>query len=585
MRVQQARKTVKKAVPDQDAPKKRKISLMVLEKLKEVFGGEVKPVQHELKKYQPPQGVVPDSAIEDGSQYVIAMDRATSLFSFAKEHLCYNGFPGYPYLSDLATMSEYRSPVETTATEMTRKWIRLIAHGDVDRSEKIKTIEEELKRHRVRDLFRTAAEHDGFFGVGQIYVDIKGVKEGDRKKPLAKDAKGGLKGRLNGFKSIEPIWMAAYKYDSMSPTSKHFYKPEAWFVMGVEVHASRLLTLVSREVPDILKPAYNFSGISMSQLMEPYVRSWLRTRNAVSELLHTFSTSGIKTDMSTILSGESGDDVFARAELYNNFRDNRGLMLLDIESEEEFFQFNVPLSGLDKLQAQAQEQMAAPSHTPLVKLTGITPSGLNANSDGEIRVYGDYIHAAQENLFREPLTDVINLIQLDVFGVIDPDIDFEFEPLYQLDELQLATVRKMDAETGSILIADGALGREEERKRIANEKDSSYASINSDQPPPLPFDPNVQPDDGFNPAAPETEVSVKEPPEPLDSNVQESSLNGAQVGSMIEIVLQVAQGNLPRESGVNILASSFSISVEQADNIIGSAGKNFVVPVNNDIPS
>ena len=495
----------KKAVTAEEAPKKRKISLLALEKLREVVESTVpKLIRHKLKAYEAPPGVVPASAKAD-KDYGIAMDRAANLFSFANNHFCYTGFPGYPYLSELAQVSEYRSPVETTATEMTRKWIRLVAKGDDDKSEKIKVIEAALKKYKVRDVFRTAAEHDGFFGIGQIYIDIKGVKEKDKKTPLARDAKGGLKGKLNGFRTIEPVWAAAYKYDSLDPTSKYFYKPESWFVMGVEVHSSRFLTLVSREVPDILKPAYNFGGISMTQLMEPYVRSWLRTRNAVSELLHTFSTSGIKTDMSTILSGESGDDVFNRADLYNNFRDNRGLMLLDIESGEEFFQFNVPLGGLDKLQAQSQEQMAAPSHTPLVKLTGITPAGLNANSDGEIRVYGDYIHAAQENLFREPLSDVINVIQLDEFGEIDQDIDFEFEPLYQLDELQLATVRKMDAETEQILIADGAVGREEERKRVANEKDSKYSSINAAVLPELPFDPNVRPDDGFTPEAAEVD--------------------------------------------------------------------------------
>lgn len=486
------KKQIKKAADAKNVPQKRKISLAVLEK---ILCGAQEPIKHELKSYEAPPGVIPEKAKED-SNYSLAMDRAVSLLDYANNHYCHTGFPGYPYLAELAQISEYRSPVETTATEMTRKWIRLI--GNKGNTKKIKIIEDALRRHGIRDLFRSAAEDDGFYGMGQIYIDIKGVKESDRKKPLAKDEKSSLRGRLVGFRKIEPIWMAAYKYETLDPTSDYFYKPETWFVMGTEVHSSRFLTFISREVPDILKPAYNFGGISMSQLMEPYVRSWLRTRSAVSELLHTFSTSGLKTDMSTILSGENGDDVFSRADLYNNFRDNRGLLLLDVESNEEFFQFNVPLTGLDKLQAQAQEQMAAPSHTPLVKLTGITPAGLNANSDGEIRVFGDFINANQENLYREPLTEVIKIIQLDKFGEIDPDIDFEFVPLYQLDELQLATVRKTDAETGAMLIAAGAVGREEERQRVADEKDSKYSVINTEEVPPLPFDPDVQPDDGFN---------------------------------------------------------------------------------------
>ena len=45
--------------------------------------------------------------------------------------------------------------------------------------------------------------------------------------------------------------------------------------------------------------------------------------------------------------------------------------------------------------AQSQEQISSVSRIPLVKWTGISPSGLNASSEGEIRVYYDLIHSEQ----------------------------------------------------------------------------------------------------------------------------------------------------------------------------------------------
>ena len=45
--------------------------------------------------------------------------------------------------------------------------------------------------------------------------------------------------------------------------------------------------------------------------------------------------------------------------------------------------------------------MCSVSGQPLVKFTGITPNGLNASSDGEIRVFYDDIHAEQEAVFRD----------------------------------------------------------------------------------------------------------------------------------------------------------------------------------------
>jgi hypothetical protein len=48
--------------------------------------------------------------------------------------------------------------------------------------------------------------------------------------------------------------------------------------MSREVHRSRLLTFIGRELPDILKPAYAFGGLSMSQMLKPYVDNRLRSR-------------------------------------------------------------------------------------------------------------------------------------------------------------------------------------------------------------------------------------------------------------------------------------------------------------------
>lgn len=55
----------------------------------------------------------------------------------------------------------------------------------------------------------------------------------------------------------------------------------------------------------------------------------------------------------------------------------------------------------------------------------------------------------------------------------------------------------------------------------------------------------------------------------------QASLNGAQVTSMIEIVVAVAEGKLPRASGVAMLATAFALSNEQAEAIMGDVGHGF----------
>ncbi|MFY3690851.1 anti-CBASS protein Acb1 family protein, partial [Achromobacter xylosoxidans] len=208
----------------------------------------------------------------------------------------------------------------------------------------------------------------------------------------------------------------------------------------------------------------------------PYVNNWLKTRQAVANLIDGFSVGVFKTNLQSILSGDPGDDVFARIDVFNRTRTNRGVFAVNKEDEEFGFE-NVPLSGLDALQNQSLEQLCVVPGIPLVKYTGITPSGLNATVEGEIRVFYDEMVSAQEAVFRDPLQQCLEVIQLSEFGEIDPDITFSFVPLWQMSEKELAEVRKLDADTGAVLIESAAISPQEERERVAADETNGYHSL------------------------------------------------------------------------------------------------------------
>lgn len=399
------------------------------------------------------------------------------------------GFLGYPYLAELAQRSEYRRSIEILAKEMTRKWISFYATGDdEDKSNKINEIEQEFTRLNVQSSFQRAFEQDGFFGRAHIYIDTGSDDDAEIATPLLDtNAKIGI-GQLQSLTNIEPIWIYPSAYNSTNPLRPDFYRPQQWYVMGRTVHASRLLTIVSRPVPDLLRPAYMFGGISLSQLIKPYVDNFLVTRQSISDTLHGFSICGIKTNLSGILNGGALDEITSRAQLFNTLRNNRGLMILDKDTEE-FFNISVPLSGLDALQSQSQEQMAAVTGIPLVKLLGMTPSGLNASSDGEMRAFYDWIEAQQEAIMRPAILRILRIVQLSLYGEIDKSIGFRFEPLWTLNELDKASVYKTMIDSDTALIQDGVLSPRESRQRLATDETSPYSGlIVDDLPEPGPDD-------------------------------------------------------------------------------------------------
>ena len=428
---------------------------------------EVKPYNYPVAPPNLMPGVVPS-----GETAQVAMD--ASAYEYARTAYASQGFPGYPYLASLATRAEYRAFAGALSTEHTREWIEFTSTSSEDDEsvqEKIAKIETEFNRLGVRSALQKAVEQDAMFGRAQLFIEIEGQ---DRVNPLILSKNTVPVGSLKRIVPIEAMWTSPNQYNALDPASPDFYRPQSWFMMGQKVHASRLLTTITRPVPDMLKPAFNFGGISLSQLAEPYVDNWLRTRQSVSDLINNFSITALQTSMDQVLTGGDASGLIARAELFTLTRSNKGLMLLD-KDREDLVQVNTPLSGLHELQSQSQEQMCAVSRIPSMILTGISPSGLNASSDGEIRAWYDWVAASQEAHWRDPLEVILKLVQLSLFGDIDETIKLGFKQLWQQDDTEETNNRKTDADTAAIYIDRGVLDPAEVREKISRDKKSGYA--------------------------------------------------------------------------------------------------------------
>lgn len=414
---------------------------------------------------QIPHGVAPDS------HDIMAMDGFCTASQYAGlEPQFYSSYLGYQTLAQLSQSTEYRLVAETFAQEMTREW-GVIRGED---KKKVETLEAEMKRLDIRNLFRKHIENDYLFGGSQLFIQIDGQEE-KTDLPLLINERGIKKDSLKGFVVIEPLWSTPSLYNANDALADDFFKPQQWWVLGKNVHHSRLLPLVLRPVPDMLKPAYNFYGVAMSQLMLPYVQRFQSVVDSVGQLINMFSLTGLKTDLGSILSGDDGgvNETLNRIKTLALMRDNKGILALDKDSEE-IFQINTPLTGLDTLVDKFTQMQAYPSKMPVLKIFGTPTAGLGNTSDGEIRVFYDNVSAQQEAHLLPQLDVILRCMQLSLFGEIDETIDFKFNPLYQLDDNERADVNLKKAQTAQIYIQEGVLDNEEARQQLNDDEDSGY---------------------------------------------------------------------------------------------------------------
>lgn len=392
----------------------------------------------------------------------------------------YPQFLGYAYLSGLQQNGFIRAGVEGLADDMTARFIELIRTSDIENNDddKINKINEYLNAFQIKELFNKAAALCGYFGGCLIYVDTD-----DEDLLSALDEKS-LNHSIKGYVLIEPINVYPGRYNSTNPLRADYFIPETWFVLGQEVHASRLLYLAADEVNMLLKPAYNFFGIAPAQIAADSVSHFIKDREAASRLLHKYSLLVFKTDMGSALYSGNPEELYSRVKVLADFRDNNSVIIIDKE-DEDIVTVTTSLAGVTDVVRLSLELMPIMFRQPLTKFLGISPGGMNATGESDENNWNEYVLSQCEKQLRKPVKRLLELIQYDLFGEVDECIDFIFQVQSSNDEVKEINNNKIKADTYVQLTTAGIISPEEARKALAEDEKSGFNSIDVDAVPEM----------------------------------------------------------------------------------------------------
>lgn len=426
-----------------------------------------------------------------GNKTVMALDscceRNINVFREEWTRASFPAFIGYSSLALLQQEPLIRAGVETLVDDMTRKFVKIVGTGEEDLTKDIAEIESDFKKFDIKDIFNKANSLCGYQGGCLVYIDVGPVD--DETSPLVIDPMTFQKDMLRGFKVIEPINVYPGKYNTTDPTSSDYYVPETWFILGKEYHKSRFLYFSQNELPMLLKPIYNFFGMSLSQQVLDYVHAFTKNREAMQRLLNKFSLTVFRTDMSRLLNGDPtcAADIKRRSEFFAKQRDNDGIALID-NTSEAMEQLNTPLAGVSDIVASSLDMLPIIFGESKDKYYGDLPKGLNASSEGTNRIYYDKILSLNEKINSKNIQKVIEILQVNRGKEVNPDISFNYIPLWEMDEKERAELNKMQADTDAIYLDRGVLAPNEVRDRLAHDANNDYNSIDPDDVPENEFD-------------------------------------------------------------------------------------------------
>lgn len=315
----------------------------------------------------------------------------------------------------------------------------------------IAKIETRMQELDFWNVIRKAINTSLVYGGALIFIDTNSA---DLSLPLYDKKEILATNKIQGLKVVEPYLCGVANVNTTNPLNSDFMKPREWFVSGAgKLHKSRIETLIMFECPDMIKPLYNYLGISLCQFMKSYVMSADVARQSLNDIFLRFRTIIIKSDLAKI----NAEQAKERVKYINNQRNNAGTLLLT--ADEEYNETITTLSGLDKIVAQMQENIAVSARMPAVKLLGLTPSGFNATGDFDLASYYDEIMSIQNAIIKPLIDKLLRLICLELELDVMPS--FEFDKLSSENKISEAQYNNVETQTITNLIQSGVITQEQ----------------------------------------------------------------------------------------------------------------------------
>jgi phage-related protein (TIGR01555 family) len=357
-----------------------------------------------------------------------------------------------PQQIDAAYRSSWlmRKVVDRPANDMTRAWRDWQVEGD-----QIKLIEAEEKRLAVRDKVQRAIIL-GRLGGGAL---ILGVPQGDTMLPINQRAIG--KGALR-YIHVLSRWRLSLGQIVTDPEDDLYGQP-AYFEMNsatgakVRLHPSRVIPFKGLPVPDmgVANEQDAFWGDSVVQAIDDAIRNADAAQNGIASLIEEAKVDMLKMAglNDEVGSAEGEKRVMARLNLAQTAKSIHRALILDAGDDWE--QRQITFAGMPDVLRMFLSIVAGAADIPATILLGKSPDGMNATGDADFRAYYDSIGSKQENELRPQIERIDEVLLPSALGSKPDDATFTWAPLWQMDEVQTATVMKTKAEAVQIYVNSG----------------------------------------------------------------------------------------------------------------------------------
>lgn len=301
---------------------------------------------------------------------------------------------------DMPVQDAFRGGVEVQSAELDK--------------DDLKTMTDFLERESILTTFKQAEIWTRLYGGGGLIINAGGAPE----TPL----------NMKDLRNLKIY--AANRWELVAPQRQAEY----YTFYGVRVHRSRVMTMISKEAPYILRWTLQNWGMSeLERLVEPF-NIFLRTQNAIYDLLKeakidVFQFEGLASQLAT---NAGTQRTLNRITLMNRAKNNGNAILLDMK--DKFEQKQMTFAGLAEIWKENRINLASTMRIPMTKLFGLSASGFSSGED-DIENYNAMVESEIREHVKPAVRQLLEIVMAHLFGD-SFDFSFNFKPLRVLGAVE-----------------------------------------------------------------------------------------------------------------------------------------------------
>lgn len=408
-------------------------------------------------------------------------------FDFAVNPIIYNwyssnAFIGFPTMAIIAQNHFVSKACSIPVKDAIRKGWEVTCNEDKEiQSEIFERIKELDKQFKIREKLINQSYFTKVFGIRVAIFVVESTDPEYYEKPFNID--GVKKGAFKGIKQVDPYWCTPYPTTAnlIDPTNLDFYEPTYWYVNGKKFHKTHLVITKGEEVSDILKPTYQYAGLSLVQKIYQRLYSSEKLADEVPKLALSKRTNVYKiTGISKALGNL--DKFKQKMNEWVSLKDNYGVKFAD--KEDEIQQLDTSLADLDVNIMTQFQLVCAIANIPSYKFLNAPMKGFSSGETEESS-YHEYL----ENLQDYELTPLLDkYYQLVIKSYIEPEFKTTFNPTVKFNELdsigekERAEINQLKSATDLNYVSAGILLAEDIQQRLIKDETSDFNGIELSKP-------------------------------------------------------------------------------------------------------